>query len=199
MEPEEIVAKPLRFVVQDTYSVDSVDVLVGRVESGTMTKGDELVFQPSGLRQTVEKIVVFPKEVGRANPGDSVGVVTGGRLNRGDVGGHPQMPPLPVRRFLGEVVLLEGTMHTGDEFELKCGTKKTRCLVENIRERISSETGEVIGQNPSQIRANEAATVIFSSEPMVVEKFYDIPELGRFVLVRDGKNVGAGIVLEPLT
>jgi len=31
---------------------------------------------------------------------------------------------------------------------------------------------------------------------MVVEAFSEIPELGRFVLAKNGKNVGAGIVLE---
>jgi translation elongation factor EF-1alpha len=29
----------------------------------------------------------------------------------------------------------------------------------------------------------------------VVEKFSEIPELGRFILVRD-RNIGAGVVLE---
>ncbi len=31
-------------------------------------------------------------------------------------------------------------------------------------------------------------------ETVVVEKFLDIPELGRFVLVKD-RNIGAGVVL----
>jgi translation elongation factor EF-1alpha len=29
----------------------------------------------------------------------------------------------------------------------------------------------------------------------VVEKFAEIPELGRFVLVKANKNIGAGVVL----
>jgi translation elongation factor EF-1alpha len=28
-----------------------------------------------------------------------------------------------------------------------------------------------------------------------VEKFAEIPELGRFVLVKNGRNIGAGVVL----
>jgi translation elongation factor EF-1alpha len=68
--------------------------------------------------------------------------------------------------------------------------------VAKIREKISSETGEVLSTDATEIGVNEAATVIFETEPMVVEKFAEIPELGRFILVRDGKNVGAGIVLE---
>ena len=105
-------------------------------------------------------------------------------------------PPGQVDGFLGEVVLLEGTLKTGDEFEMKCGTNKTKCLVKDVKERINSETGEVMGENTDVIGAHEAATVVFSTEPLVMEKFSEIPELGRFVLARRGKNIGAGVVLE---
>jgi elongation factor 1-alpha len=105
-------------------------------------------------------------------------------------------PHTPTQSFLGEVVLLEGTLKRGDRLEMKCGTNKTVCLVKEIRERISSETGEVMGINSEQISENEAATVIFETDPMVVEEFSEIPELGRFVLVRGGRNVGAGVIFE---
>ena len=42
----------------------------------------------------------------------------------------------------------------------------------------------------------DAAIAILKTEPMVVERFSEIPELGRFILARDGKNIGAGVVLE---
>jgi len=196
IELEEVSEKPLRFVVQDTYPVDSEKVTVGRVESGTLRKGDELLFQPSGVRTKAEKIKVSPGEVDEARLGDSIGIVLDSEVGRGNVGGHLKNAPTPTESFLGEVVLLEGRLRRGDAFELKCGTRRTRCLVQGIRERISSETGEVMGKNAEQIGQNEAATIIFDTEPLVVEKFSEIPELGRFVLVRGGRNIGAGVVLE---
>jgi elongation factor 1-alpha len=105
-------------------------------------------------------------------------------------------PPAIVNRFLGQVVLLEGKVKRGEEFEIKCGTKMTRCLVEEIKEKISSETGEVIGENVAEFGKNEAATIVFRTEPLVIEKFSEIPELGRFVMVRERSNIGAGVVLE---
>ena len=128
--------------------------------------------------------------------GDSIGIVIGSEVRRGDVGGRLENPPTALNRFLGEVVLLEGTLKKGDEFEIKCGTKKTKCRVKEIKERINSETGEVMGKNTGEIGANEAATIIFATEPLVLEKFSEIPELGRFVIARKNKNVGAGVVLE---
>ncbi len=196
IELGEIAEKPLRFVVQDVYQLDSEKVVVGRVESGTMRQRDEIIFQPAGVKGRVEKIKVFPGEVAEAKAGDSVGIVTGCETRRGDIGGHPGDSPTPVGGFLGEVVLLEGVLKEGEEVEMKCGTKRMKCLVKKIKERISSETGEVMEKNTKQIVENEAATIVFETEPLVVEKFSEIPELGRFILVRGMKNIGAGVVLE---
>jgi translation elongation factor EF-1alpha len=196
IEVEAVSEKPLRFVVQDIYHLDSERVAVGRVESGTLRKGDELIFQPSAIKERVERIRVYPAEVDEARMGDSVGIVIGSEVRRGDVGGRPQSPPAALERFLGEVVLLEGTLKKGDEFEINCGAKRARCRVKEIKERINSETGEVMGKNSGEIGANEAATIIFETEPLVLEKFSEIPELGRFVIARKNKNVGAGVVLE---
>ncbi len=196
IEPEKVVGKSLRFIVQDVYHIDSEKITVGRVESGTLKKGDKLVFQPSGVKGRVTKIKVFLGEVEEAVSGDSVGIVLEGEPRRGDVGGHATDLPVAVDTFLGEVALLEGTLSRGEKLEMKCGTKRTECLVAEIRERINSETGEVIGKGIRQIGENEAATIVFKTEPLVIEKFSEIPELGRFILVRGKKNIGAGVVLE---
>jgi small GTP-binding protein len=197
IELEEESRKPLRLVVQDTYDTDAGRVIVGRVESGVLHRGDKLVFQPSGVEASVQKIIVFPEELDSACAGDSIGIVMDAVVERGNVGGHMKQPPQPTENLLGEVVLLEGTLEKGGCFEVKCGAKKVNCRVKQIRERISSETGIVIEENPTCIAEREAATVVFETQPLVVEKFSDIAELGRFILVRDGKNIGAGIVLEP--
>ncbi len=194
--PEKIGVKSLRFVVQDVYQFDSEKTVVGRVESDRLKKGDELVFQPSSVKGKVSKIRVFPGEVEEAVTGDSVGIVVNCESKRGDVAGLPENPPTAVTRLLGEVVLLEGMLSKGDEVEMKCGTKRAKCRVVEIRERINSETGEVVGKDIEQIGENEAATIIFQTEPMVVENFTEIPELGRFILARGKKNIGAGVIIK---
>ncbi len=196
IEPEQEVAKPLRFTVQFNYAVNSSMVTVGRVESGALQKGDQLLFQPSGLQTTVEGMKSPSGEPESSSAGDSIGLILGEQPKRGDVGGHLDAAPIPATRILGEVVLLEGNLKKGDRLQLKCATKRADCRVEAIRERISSETGEVLGHNPAAIGENDAAIVVFGTEPLVAEKFSDIPELGRFVLVKGGRNVGAGVILE---
>jgi translation elongation factor EF-1alpha len=187
--------KPLRFVVQDTYLVDSDKIVVGRVESGTLRKGDEVIFQPSGVGGKIERIKAFDCEVPEANVGDSIGIMVNKEVKRGDVCGLVEAPPIPTEEFLGEAVLLEKNLRKGDKLELRCGTRRVKCEIKEIKERINSETGEVVERNPAEITENEAATILFATEPLVVEKFSEIPELGRFILVRD-RNIGAGVVLE---
>jgi elongation factor 1-alpha len=187
--------KPLRFVVQDTYAVDSERVVVGRVESGILRRGDEVIFQPSGVRGEIKKMRIFGGELERAEQGDSIGIVLDKEVKRGDVCGLVDNPPVAVKEFLGEAVLLERNLKKGDKLELRCGTARVSCEIKEIRERINSETGEVVERDPTEISENEAATILFATEPLVVERFSDIPELGRFILARN-KNVAAGVVLE---
>jgi small GTP-binding protein len=187
--------KPLRFVVQDTYAVDSDKVVVGRIESGTLNKGDSVMFQPSGVRGAIEKIRVFEGEIQEAKQGDSIGIVINEEVQRGDVCGLVDSPPVAVKEFLGEAVLLEKNLKKGDKLELRCGTARVGCEIKEIREKINSETGEVVERGPNMINENDAAVILFATEPLVVEGFSEIPELGRFVLVKD-RNIGAGVVLE---
>jgi len=188
-------ARPLRFVVQDAYSVNSERVVVGRVESGTLRAGDEVLFQPSNAKAKVQKIEAFQCELPEASTGDSVGIVVDKEVKRGDVCGLMKASPIPVTEFLGEAVLLEQSIRKGDKVELRCATRRVQCEIKEIRERINSETGEIMEKHPFSITENDAAIILFATEPLVVEKFSEIPELGRFVLVRN-RNIGAGIVLE---
>jgi len=189
--------KPLRFVVQDVYEVEGETVIVGRVEAGRLSNGDEILLEPSGVRGWIEKIMVFGSELEEAKTGDSTGVVitNSGDVKRGDVAGTVENPPLPREQFLGEAVLLDKNLKKGEKLELRCGTARVRCVIREIKERINSETGEVIAEYPEEIHEHDAATIVFATEPLVVEQFAEIPELGRFVLVKNGKGIGAGVVL----
>ncbi len=188
--------KPLRFVVQDVYEVDGERTIVGRVESGMLRKGDKVIFKPTSVNGEIEKIEVFEGELEEAVAGDCVGIVINGEVNRGDVCGVVENPPLAAEKFLGEAVLLDKYLKKGARLELRCGTAKVRCEVKEIKEKINSETGEVMEKYPKEINEHDAATIVFATEPLVVEKFVDVPELGRFVLVKNGRSIGAGVVLD---
>ena len=190
--------KPLRFAVQDIYKVDDEETIVGRVESGILRRADNVVFEPSGVKAKVEKINVFDEgELAEAKAGDSIGIIiNGGVVKRGDVLGLVEKPPKHTNAFLGEAVLLDKNLKKGEVVEIRCGTAKVTGEIKEIREKIDSETGAVLESNPEEINEHDAATIVFATEPLVVEEFAEIPELGRFVLVKANKNIGAGVVLD---
>jgi len=211
-----------RFVVQDIYEVASSQVIVGRVASGRMSVAEEVVFEPSHIRARISKILTADGELNAAEKGDSVGIVlqavggadteaetraetgtgadtargvAGGGVRRGDVCGYAHEPPNAVSGFLGEAVLLE-PLEKGEVLNLRVCTASVEAKVLEIRERIDSESGEMLEQFPEEIEAGDAAVILFETEPVVVERFSEIPPLGRFALVRNGRNIGAGVVLE---
>lgn len=196
---EKLLTKPLRFSVQDVYDINGGRLVVGRVESNILRKGDQIVFQPSGVQARVEKIDIFDGELEEAGVGDAVGLSlsTSQGVGRGEVCGRLDDPPRAVDGFSGEIVLLSGNLRKKETIAVRCGTAKVKCEVEEISKKINSETGEPLEELSEVVRPNEAAIVKFRAlEPLVVEKFSEIPELGRFVVVKNDKNVGAGVVLE---
>ncbi len=183
-----------RFVVQDVYTVDNEQVVVGRIEAGRLRKGEKIFFEPSGVKGHVKKIMVFKGSLEEAVKGDSIGLVIDCEVKRGDVGGPLDNPPAAVQEFLGEAVLLDKKIMKGEVLKIRCGTAKVNCEVKEIKEKINSETGEIIEKDAEDIDENEAATVLFKTDPLVVEKFSEVPNLGRFVLSKEN-NIGAGVVL----
>ena len=68
--------------------------------------------------------------------------------------------------------------------------------VEKINSRINSSTLEIIEQNATKLEETEIGKVTIKPEkPIVIEKFTNLPELGRFVFVKDNNTVAGGIVI----
>ena len=65
----------------------------------------------------------------------------------------------------------------------------------SIARRIDPSSLEVIGENAAELKNNEIGELtITTKKPIAMETFHDVPELGRFVLVRDHDIVGGGII-----
>ncbi|MDK2824974.1 MAG: elongation factor 1-alpha, partial [Methanolobus sp.] len=63
-EPEKPDTLPLRIPVQDAYTISGIGTVpVGRVETGIMKKGDNVIFNPSGVAGEVKSIEMHHEEV----------------------------------------------------------------------------------------------------------------------------------------
>ncbi|KCZ70625.1 sulfate adenylyltransferase, large subunit [Candidatus Methanoperedens nitroreducens] len=191
--------KPLRFVVQDIYNFDK-RIIVGRVESGVIKKGDKIKILPSGEETRVKSIEEYLKNVTEAEAGKSIGITTEDKLfiDRGNVVIHNGDMPAVTDRIMANVFWMDRTpFKIGERLMFRCSTQEVSCEVEKINRVINSSTLELIAEDATEIKNREVANIVIRTDkPVVVENFNKIEELGRFVLGREDTCAG-GIITEP--
>ncbi len=201
--------KPLRFPVQDVYEdAEEPDrrIVVGRVESGTLREGQRLRFLPDDEVRTVLTIRQYARgNLETAGPGECIGLVCdAGTPERGQVGcpadAQGQGGKANVTdRFRASVFWLSATpLELGNAdwpLTFKCATQAQPCRAAAIRERVDSGTLEHLPPDAGRLEETEVGELVLETAgPVVLESFYDVQELGRFVLVRGRDVVAGGIV-----
>jgi sulfate adenylyltransferase large subunit len=192
---------PLRFPVQDVYKFDKRRIIAGRIESGTVAVGDEILFLPSGKTVKVKTIEKWnadpPKTVG---PGVSTGFTMEDQtfVERGEIGCDPKNAPQVSDHFTANLFWM-GSKHLqkGGRYLLKLATQEVECVVESILKVINSSTLEEISRNAHEVAKNEVAEVILTTKrPIAFDTFDAVPETGRFVIVHEHDVRGGGIILK---
>ena len=103
--------KPLRIPIQDVYSITGIGTVpVGRVETGTLKPGDNIVFMPSNKTAEVKSIEMHHTSIPSAEPGDNIGMNVRGiaktDVHRGDVAGLASSPPTVAKEFIGQIIVI---------------------------------------------------------------------------------------------
>ncbi len=191
-------SKPMRFCVQDVYKWDK-RIIAGRIESGILKKGSEITVLPSNEKTIVENIEEFQKEdVEEAEAGKATGIITKDKvfIDRGNIISISDSPPKVTDKFKAHIFWMDKEpMKIGERIILKCSTQEVICKVEKFNKIMNSSTLEE-KEDKEQIENREVADVIIKTDnPIVVENFNDVEELGRFVLERLNTCAG-GIITE---
>jgi sulfate adenylyltransferase large subunit len=193
---------PLRFPVQDVYKVNGKRIIVGRVESGELQKGDHLLFSPSFRTTRVKSIEKWNNLLEKAGEGECVGITMDDQIfiERGETAGLKGHAPERTNCFEGNVFWL-GTkpLEVGKNYLLKLATQETICQVKHIKKRLDTSTLEIVGQNPHEIENMEVGEVVISTQDQIaLDLFSKIPSTGRFVIVDDYDVCGGGIIINKL-
>jgi len=192
--------KPVRFPIQDVYELEGEQVAVGRVESGLLRRNAQLLFLPASRTRTVASIRKFGEpDLPEAGWGECVGVVfDSDGVRRGEVGCPPEAPARLVSSFEASVFwLAREPLRSHEELTLRCSTQSRACRVAAIRERVDSSTLAHLEHSASTLRETEVGELTITTDsPIVLESFADVPELGRFVLMRGHDVVAGGIVTD---
>jgi len=192
--------KPMRGWVQDVYDLDTGRIVVCKIVSGILETGKEIVFQPTRQKGLVKKIEMFGKDVRKAEPGDSVGVVVDGikDIERGEVISYSEDPVQPVREFVAEIIVLADLeIRNRDVLTIRLGTAEKKCEVQTILEKMDAVSFASQEKFPALLRGGDVGKIRFAAlEPVCLEKYSEIPQLGRFVVEGKKGTAGAGLVLE---
>jgi elongation factor 1-alpha len=202
--PEKPTDKPLRLPIQDVFSISGFGTVpVGRIESGILKAGDQIVIMPGGVKTEVKSIEMHHQQLQKAEPGDNVGFNVKGiekkDIKRGDVVGHANNPPTVVSEFKAQVVVLhhQNVIARGYTPVFHIHTAQIACTFTDILERKDPKTGQTVEQNPQTIKTGDVAIVkIKPTKPIALEKFSDFKPLGRFAIRDMGETIGAGIILD---
>jgi len=193
-----LLEKPLRFPLQDVYEVNGKKIYVGRIESGTLRKGDSVSVLPEGNNVKIANIENFGPELSEAGAGRSIGVTLENEADagRGVVICSNDSKPEPKTKIKANVFWMGNEPVKKDEKIIyKSTTQEVGCRIGKIERKINSSTLELLGTNSDELGGLEAGEVSIELEkPVVVDNFNEIPPTGRFVLIKDGIVQGGGII-----
>jgi bifunctional enzyme CysN/CysC/sulfate adenylyltransferase subunit 1 len=191
----------LRFPVQMVIRPDATfRGFAGRVASGVIRPGDDVLALPSGQRTRVRSIVSYDGDLPEAFAPMSVTLRLEDEidLSRGDMLVPPDIGPQVSRRFRAMVVWLhESPLEAGRTYVVKHTSRQTKIRALRIRHRVNVRTLE--REPAAQLNMNDIGAVEFEAHvPLFFDPYASNRSTGSFILIDAMSNatVGAGMIEE---
>ena len=174
----------------------------GKVESGRVRVGEEVVVLPRGSHAKVVAIDTPDGPLDAALAGQSVTLRldTDIDVSRGDILAGTDAPPAPVRELTGTVCwLAERTLTVGARVLVQHGTALTKGIVRSVDGALDlafASGGTPSWQPATQLGLNDIGRVrIALATPLPVDSYKEHRATGAFILVdeADGGPLGAGL------
>ncbi len=190
---------PLRLPIQDVYRFDEHKrIFAGRIESGLLKVGDELLFSPSNKISKVTSIEFWgsEKQWHTASAGHSIGFTLDEQIfvERGEIASLAQNAPILTNLFNARLFWLGSeSLIKNKRYKMKINTSEYQVEVRDIKQIVS--TDDLSHNKSEEVRKNEVAEVIIKVRGLAaLDEFEKNEKTGRFMLM-DGYNVvGGGII-----
>jgi bifunctional enzyme CysN/CysC len=190
--------RSLRLRVQDVYKFDSRRIIAGRIDSGRLTVGDDVMISPANESATVVSFETWdgtPMAVAEA--GQSIGITIDRPLfvSRGDVVSHLRDMPVESNVFSARLFwIAETPLEAGRQFTLRLGTAESPATVDAVVRVVDLDSGA--SHSAETVQRFEFAEVIIRTPGLqAIDTFEKDPMTGRFMM-RDGfEVVGGGTIL----
>jgi bifunctional enzyme CysN/CysC len=196
-QPDELA---LRLPVQAVYKFDDRRIIAGRIESGRITVGEEIVVMPSGRTARVRSIESWPEPAQKpttADAGQSVGITLDSEifLDRGDVVSTAAVRPKAAQRLRARVFWLhEEPLAVGTSLNVRIGTAEARGTIVAIEKAV--DPGALSATEATAVAQNHVGEIdIALARPLAVDPYAVNARTGRIVLDIKGRISGGGLVL----
>jgi sulfate adenylyltransferase large subunit len=197
------VEQPFRFPVQRVIRPhQDYRGYAGRIASGVVRAGDDVLVLPSGRRTRVREVVSYSADLEIAGPSMSVSLTLEDELDisRGDLICSVR-PPKVSNRFAATLVWFnELPLRLEKSYLLKHTARTERAEIRTLRNRLNIDTFD---QEPaSALHLNEIGVVeIETGSPLYFDPYQENPITGSLLLIDPATNatVAAGMILDENT
>ncbi len=195
--------EPLRFPVQlvarhNGHEANDFRGYMGRIEAGSVRKGDKLVVQPNGQTATVKDIQVLEGSIESAAVGQSVTILLEEYvdISRGDMLTSAQRAPRLLKTVTADVCWLsEEPLDMRRKYWLKHTTRQVAARITHIDTLLDINTQE---QRPADgFKLNDIGRVTLNvAQPLAADAYDDIRTTGAFILIDEvtHQTVAAGMI-----
>jgi sulfate adenylyltransferase subunit 1 len=196
-------AAALRFPVQlvarhNGHEAQDFRGYMGRIEAGSVRKGDKVVVQPSGQQGTVKDIVTLDGSLDQASAGKSVTILLEEYLDisRGDMLVAAEAPATLLKNFSADVCWLsEEPLDLRRRYWLKHTTRQVAAKVSSIESLLDINTQQ---QGPAtELKLNGIARLgITVQQALAADGYQELRATGSFILIDEisHQTVAAGMI-----
>lgn len=196
--PQPATGQPLRMPLQDVYKFDDRRILAGRVESGSLAVGDELIFSPSNRTTRIATIEGWNTDgdIRHAEAGQSIGITLEEQIfvERGEIASHFENAPVETDVFhLRLFWLVDTPLEIGTRYGLKLGPRQLDATIERIERVIDVDA--LSDHAAGQVTRDEIADVVVRSSQLVaLDPHDDLPHTGRAILFDRHRTLAGGVI-----
>lgn len=193
---------PLIMPISDKCK-DMGTIVTGRIDSGSIVKGQALLIMPTKQPAEVLAIYVEDLEVSKVRAGDNIRLKLKGveeeDIQTGFVVCDPVKPVKAATSFTAQVAIqsIRNIMAAGFRAVMHVHSATEDVTLAKLEASIDKKTGEKSAKKPMFAKQGDIIVAEFTlDKPVCIEAFSDCDQLGRFSLRNEGVTIAIGKILK---
>ncbi|XP_076645496.1 translation elongation factor EF-1alpha (GTPase) HBS1 isoform X1 [Halictus rubicundus] len=200
--PERPISKPFRLSVNDIFKGTGSGFCVsGHVETGMVSVGDKILVLPGNEMAVVKGLQVDEESTSNVFAGDHVVLTLSGleqqNVGIGDILCNPQNHVPVTTCFQAHVVVfaVKIPIVKGLPVVMHQQSLVQPAVISKLVAQLHRTTGEITKKKPRCLPKNSSAIIeITTQNPVCVELYKDIKQLGRVMLRVEGTTIATGLI-----